>query len=129
MSFPAILGFIAPPMAVVFLFGVLWKRATRKAANFVLSVGTMISLGTGVCYLWVLPNEDYHFWPHFLLLSFLLFALLSIAIVVISLFDHVRQEQNQLDYGKLNKPSERVIVLWGLLMAVMVTLYVIFNGH
>ena len=57
--FQAVLGFIAPPMSVVFLFGVLWKRTTTKAANFALSFGTVFSIGTGIFYLWIFPNEKY----------------------------------------------------------------------
>ena len=34
--FQSVLGFIAPPMSVVFLFGVLWKKTTTKAANSIL---------------------------------------------------------------------------------------------
>ncbi|MFV0378997.1 MAG: sodium:solute symporter family transporter, partial [Mangrovibacterium sp.] len=127
--FQAILGFIAPPMAVVFLFGVLWKRTTRRAANFILSFGTLLSLGTGVLFLWVFPKAQYAFWPHFLLLSFYLFILLSIIIVLLSVFDKTGEKQNQLDYGKIPRPVPWVIGLWVALVAVMIILYVIFNGH
>ena len=33
--FQSVLGFIAPPMAAVFLFGIFWKRTTTRAANAV----------------------------------------------------------------------------------------------
>ena len=55
--FQAVLGFLAPPMSVLFLFGVLWKKTTTRAANFTLLFGTLFSLGTGVFYLWVFPDE------------------------------------------------------------------------
>lgn len=35
--FQAVLGFIAPPLAVVFLLAVFWKKTSRKAVNFTLS--------------------------------------------------------------------------------------------
>ncbi|WP_163712477.1 SLC5 family protein [Mangrovibacterium lignilyticum] len=127
--FQAILGFIAPPMAVVFLSGVLWKQTTRRAANFILSVGTILSIGTGVFYLWIFPKEQYDFWPHFLLLSFILFVVLSVLIVVISLLDKTSNTVNELDYGKLSKPSKGVVGLWIALVVVMVGLYILFNGH
>jgi len=127
--FQAILGFIAPPMSVVFLFGVLWKRTTRKAANFTLSVGTLLSLGTGVMYLWILPNEKYDFWPHFLLLSFYIFVVLAILAFLISYFDKKSDDQNVLDYGELAKPTGKVILLWGALVVVMISFYILFNGH
>lgn len=127
--FQAILGFIAPPMSVVFLFGVLWKKTTRRAANFILSVGTVLSIGTGIFYLWIFPNEQYDFWPHFLLLSFILFVILSVLIVVISLLDTRQDTINELDYGHLAKPSKGVWLLWIALVVVMVGLYILFNGH
>ncbi len=127
--FQAILGFIAPPMSVVFLFGVLWKKTTRRAANFILSVGTVLSIGTGIFYLWIFPKEQYDFWPHFLLLSFILFVILSILIVLISLSDKKDDTVNELDYGKMPKPSRGVVFLWVALVVVMVGLYILFNGH
>ena len=82
--FQSVLSFLAPPMAVVFLYGVLWKKMTTRAANITLSLGTFISIGTGILYLWVFPAENYTFWPHFLLLSFFLFVLLSIIAILVS---------------------------------------------
>lgn len=127
--FQAILGFIAPPMSVVFLFGVLWKKTTRRAANFILSAGTVLSIGTGVVYLWVFPKDQYDFWPHFLLLSFILFVILSVIAAAISLLDKSNDTVNELEYGKLPKPSTRVIALWIALAVVMIILYFIFNGN
>ena len=127
--FQAILGFIAPPMSVVFLFGVLWKKTTRRAANFTLSAGTVISLGTGVLYLWVFPKETYDFWPHFLLLSFIIFVVLAIFAFLITKFDKKSDDQNVLEYGKLPKPDRQVWILWGALIVVMIGMYLLFDGH
>lgn len=127
--FQAILGFIAPPMSVVFLFGVLWKKTTLRAANVVLSAGTIFSIGTGIFYLWVFPAEQYDFWPHFLLLSFIIFVILAIVAVVITLTDKKSTYQNTLDFGVLPKPSKKVLILWGLLIVTMIGLYIFFNGH
>ena len=127
--FQSILGFIAPPMSVVFLFGVLWKKTTTRAANFILLFGTMISLGIGILYLWVFPAEDYDFWPHFLLLSFYIFVFLSVLAFLISLADSSKEtfvsELDVLSPVKL-KPSARL--LWGALFVVMIGLYIVFNG-
>lgn len=129
--FQAILGFIAPPMSVVFLLGVLWKRTTARAANFVLSAGTLFSIGTGVLYLWVFPSSEYTFWPHFLLLSFYLFLILALSAVLVSYAD---QKANLVNPDKLpviaaGQAPRRVILSWSLLFVVMISLYVIFNGH
>jgi transporter, SSS family len=128
--FQAVLGFIAPPMSVVFLLGVLWKKATTRAANIILSAGTVFSFTIGILYLWVFPAKQYHFWPHFLLLSFYIFVLLMVAAVVISWLDKRGQAAaHTLDYGVLEKPSGKIWVGWISLIIVMITLYIVFNGH
>jgi SSS family solute:Na+ symporter len=128
--FQAVLGFIAPPLAVVFLLSVFWRRTTQRAVNAILSVGSAFSLGVGVVYLWVLPSDKYSFWPHYLVLSFLIFAVLFVAAVLISLTDPQGQARRQaVDYGVLAQPTKRVQFLWAALAVVMVGLYLIFNGH
>lgn len=128
--FQSILGFIAPPMSAVFLFGVLWNKTTTRAANFTLTVGTLISLGTGVLYLWVFPNQSYN-WPHFLLLSFYIFVLLSVIIYAISITDKKGQKDHQalLKIDPAAKPDKQIKILWILLSLVMIALYIFFNGH
>lgn len=128
--FQSVLGFIAPPMSVVFLFGVLWPKTTTRAANTILLFGTVLSMSIGALYLWVFPNDVYGFWPHFLLLSFYIFVFLSLLIIIISLLDRSSaSESNTLDYGVLPKMTKKVKTLWIILIVVMVTMYVIFNGH
>ncbi|MCF0244891.1 MAG: sodium/solute symporter [Bacteroidaceae bacterium] len=126
--FQSVLGFIAPPMAAVFLMGVFWKRTSTSAANFALTFGTVMSIGTGVLYLWVLtPDQGYTFWPHFMLLSFYLCLIIMACMVVISFID-ARSVRLSIDYGNVAyRPSRTVIVLWLLLVAVMVFLYWFFN--
>lgn len=129
--FQAVLGFIAPPMSVVFLLGVLWKRTTTLAANFVLSAGTALSFLVGISYLWIFPADRYNGWPHFLLLSFYIFVLLAVLAIIISLLDKKGQKAftDQLNFGILPKPSKTVLLSWALLIAVMISLYIIFNRH
>ncbi|GGZ34343.1 solute:sodium symporter (SSS) family transporter [Echinicola pacifica] len=129
--FQSILGFIAPPMSVVFLFGVLWKKTTTKAANSILLFGTLLSLTIGVGYLWVFPNAEYTFWPHFLLLSFYIFVFLAALIVVISYIDRNRKNLyiSTLDFGTIPKLPNKVKWLWIALITVMVGMYLLFNGH
>ncbi|OFY56869.1 MAG: hypothetical protein A2Y87_11075 [Bacteroidetes bacterium RBG_13_46_8] len=129
--FQAVLSFIAPPMSVVFLFGVLWKKTTTRAANIILSAGTVFSIGTGIFYLWIFPSEQYDFWPHFLLLSFCIFVILAAAAFLISRFDKkgAEKDQNILSYEKLPGPEKKVWAAWILLIITMVGLYILFNGH
>lgn len=129
--FQSVLGFIAPPMSVVFLFGVLWKKTTTRAANLVLTAGTLFSLGTGVLYLWVFPAEKYTFWPHFLLLSFFIFVILALAAFGVSCWDKQKDKRgsNTFDSMKLPAPTGKVSILWILLILTMIGLYLFFNGH
>jgi len=128
--FQSVLGFIAPPLSVVFLLTVFWKRTTQLAVNLILSAGSAFSLGVGVLYLWVFTPDKYPVWPHYLLLSFYIFAILMVAAVIISLFNSkgVVFEHTESD-GELVRPTRRVWLLWGALAAVMVVLYLVFNGH
>lgn len=129
--FQSVLGFIAPPLSVVFLLTVFWKRTTRKAVNTILSAGSAFSLGTGITYLWVFPPDRYHFWPHYLLLSFYIFLVLLIVAIIISLFDPspVVNETTISNKANLLKPAKRVKIAWLMLIIVMICLYIIFNGH
>lgn len=128
--FQAVLGFIAPPMSVVFLFGVLWKRTTTRAANFALSFGTLLSMGTGIFYLWIFPKEQYDFWPHFLLLSFIIFVVLAVLTWLVVVLDKKAPvRENALIFDHLPKPDRTVRLMWTALIVVMIGLYVFFNGH
>jgi SSS family solute:Na+ symporter len=129
--FQAVLGFIAPPLSVVFLLTVFWKRTTRKAVNTILSAGSAFSLGMGVLYLWVLPQDQYHFWPHYLLLSFYIFAFLFVVAVLISLLDRtaVVADTTHSDTAADVKTTRRVWLSWILLSVTMIVLYIVFNGH
>jgi len=129
--FQSVLSFIAPPMTVVFLFGVLWRKTTTRAANVILSAGTIFSIGTGIFYLWIFPSEKYDFWPHFLLLSFYIFVILSAVAFIVSWFDKdaAAKDQNTLSYENLPKPDKKVWVAWILLIITMIGLYILFNGH
>ena len=129
--FQSVLGFIAPPLSVVFLLTVFWKRTTRKAVNAILSFGSAFSLGVGSIYLWVLPPDKYAFWPHYLLLSFYIFAFLFVAAIIISLLDRsaVVADTTHSDMARTIKPTKRVWLSWLLLTIVMIALYIFFNGH
>jgi SSS family solute:Na+ symporter len=129
--FQSVLGFIAPPLSVVFLLTVFWKRTTRKAVNLVLSAGSALSLGTGVCYLWIFPSDKFHIWPHYLLLSFYLFLTLLGSAIIISLLDPspVISDASISDVRNLPKATMKVKIAWTLLVIVMVVLYLLFSGH
>lgn len=126
--FQSVLGFIAPPLSVVFLLSVFWKRTTRLAVNVVLTAGSAFSLGIGVVYLWILTPDKYDCWPHYLLLSFYIFAVLLVVAVLLSWFDPKPTRFVQ-QAGELPKPTRRVWILWISLIVIMISLYIFFNGH
>ena len=126
--FQKVLGFIAPPMSVVFLFGVLWKKTTARAANVILTAGTVFSLGTGTVYL---LTQDNYPWPHFLLISFYIFVILSFVAFLVTIFDQKaeRKHENLLEKITLEKLDKKVLIPWIALIVVMVSLYILLNGH
>ncbi|MBO5001313.1 MAG: Na+/glucose cotransporter, partial [Prevotella sp.] len=122
--FQSVLGFIAPPMAAVFVLGVFWKRCTTLAANTTLTLGTLFSIGTGVLYLWFWPFEGFK--PHFMLLSFYIFVILVAFMVIISLLG--KKDEQEVEIKVLReKLSLDSIAIWVALFAVMIGLYVFFN--
>lgn len=128
--FQSVLGFLAPPMSVVFLFGVLWRKTTQRAVNAILTWGTFFCILVAVFYLWIFPVSQYPQWPHFLLLSFYLFVILSVITILVSYFDK-SSVAVQYNYPKISNYtfSKKVKLSWILLIVVMIGLYLFFNGH
>ena len=123
--FQSVLGFLAPPMSVAFLLGVLWKGTTARAINGVLTLGTLFSVGIGILFLWVFPASQYPVWPHFLLLSFYIFVLITLGAVLVSLAGKAPAVLASVT----PRPTRRVRYLWTVLTIVMIILYILFNGH
>ncbi|MDE6692440.1 MAG: Na+/glucose cotransporter, partial [Muribaculaceae bacterium] len=124
--FQSVLSFIAPPMAAVFVMGVFWKRCTTRAANIVLTFGTLFSIGCGVLYLWVIPHASDH--VHFMMLSFLIFVVLIIGMVIISLFGKSDGERAPMKVLRAEMSAGGRLA-WISLAVIMIGLYVFFNGH
>ena len=127
----SIIGFLAPPLAAVFLIGVVWKRATSQSALVTLLFGTVLSVGIGILYLAKFPSEE--FWPHFLLLSFYIPAVLAIIMIVVSLITPEPKPEHQLStikqaYKNLGDYDPKAIwVWWGTLAVIMFSIYIIFQ--
>lgn len=127
----SIIAYFAPPLAAVFLVGVLWRRATGTAALLTLCLGSAVSLGIGAMDFLKFPHPD--FWPHFMLNAFFLFAGLCVLMVVTSLLTKPSPDEQQLP--TLRESSEaaaagsttRVWTLWAILAAIMLGLYLVFN--
>jgi SSS family solute:Na+ symporter len=125
----SIISFIAPPMAAVFTIGVLWRRATGKAAFWSLVLGSLVSVSVGVCQMADWPGET--FWPHYLLVSFYLFAGIC-AFMVLASWLTKKSSQEELPtleetYAEQGHRSKGIWMLWSGLAVVMVAIYVGFH--
>ena len=67
-------------------------------------------------------------WPHYFLVSFYLFAFLFVSAIIISLADNNKVKAS-IEENEIPKTSKQVKILFGLLGLVILTLYIIFNGH
>lgn len=124
-----LVSILAPPLSVVFLAGILWKRVNSIAAETVLYGGGFISLVIGLCHVLGYPYKG--FWPHFLLLSVYLFIAFSIVIVVVSLFTKPNAQQALPSLVETNRNAGHqprgVWIRWAVLAAVMGIIYFIFR--
>ncbi|MFN6375359.1 MAG: sodium:solute symporter family transporter [Chitinophagia bacterium] len=125
--------YLAPPISTVFILGLLWKRATPKAAELTLYLGTLICLAIGFCQLINFPSKEA--WPHFMLLCFYMMLGLMIFMVVVSLLTSAKdtfavKENAPIDMiaeGLTSRGRFQVRILWSIVAIIMIILYCIFN--
>ncbi|MCK5705731.1 MAG: hypothetical protein KAI29_31495, partial [Cyclobacteriaceae bacterium] len=113
-----------------FIVGILWKRATPKAAEVTLLGGGAMSVFVGIAYFSDYPHA--RFWPNFLILSLYMFLILLVLMVTVSLLTKPVAEKALPPLGKSQVLSERksTRLIWGLwliLAVIMVGLYILFN--
>lgn len=123
-----LVSILSPPLAVVFLWGIFWKRINGKAAEIVLYGGGFICLVLGACHVLNYPYEGY--WPHFLMLSFYIFVALSVVIVAVTLLtrSEVKTEvPTLLDVKDKMGSSSSIWWRWAALATVMMAIYIYFN--
>lgn len=127
--FQSVLGFIAPPMAAVFVMGVFWRRCTTLAADLCLTLGTLFSIGIGIAYLFVIPKDviaAFHPYSHFMFLSFAIFCVLVVMMIFVSLFDKNKTIAPPMKVVN-EKTSLSVYISWIALAVTMIGLYIFFN--
>lgn len=124
-----LVSILAPPLSVVFLAGITWKRVNSLAANTVLYGGGLACIIIGVCYVLGYPYKG--FWPHFLLLSVYIFLALAAVIILITLLSRSNQETFLPSLMETNRKAghqtRKVWRGWALLAIVMGIIYWIFN--
>lgn len=128
----SLIAFLAPPLTTLFLVGLFWRRVTTTAAcySFVISCITCITVG-------VFSTQGQTFglfeqWPHFLLLSFILFVFSCAVTILLSLVtEHSVEEEMLPSYKELSgntaNQSKSIWKGWLLLAVVMVGLYAVFE--
>ena len=126
----SIIAFIAPPVAAVFLVGVLWRRATSSAALLTLIVGSTASISIGICHLNDWPSKE--FWPHYMLLSFYIFAGICLFMAIASLLTRNCPNEERLPslkqaYAQQGSRSTSIWLLWAVLAAIMAAIYFFFD--
>jgi SSS family solute:Na+ symporter len=135
--FQSIIGYLAPPISAVFVLGIFWRRTTATAAFATLVLGSAVSIAIGVCdindvFAREIDGNIIDIWPHFLLLSFYLFAALVALTVVLSLCTRHSDAETALPsfkeaYRQNPGLGKNAFIGWGALGAVMVGLYLFFH--
>ncbi|ATP55738.1 Na+/glucose cotransporter [Pedobacter ginsengisoli] len=128
-----LVSILAPPLSVVFLAGVMWKRVNSISVEIVLYGGGFVCLILGACHVLNYPYKGY--WPHFLLLSFYLFVALSLVIVAVTLITKPAinpvvpslLESKNKPVGEEAYHSRPIWLVWLGLASVMVLIYLLFN--
>jgi SSS family solute:Na+ symporter len=127
----SLLTYLAPPAATVFLVGILWRRATPRASELTLYIGTFLCLLAGFCQLTGFPTKE--FWPHYMLLSFYMMVILVIFMITVSLFTKPHYELVMLVDQKdplvieKSKTTMQVKLLWAVIAVLMAIVYFVFN--
>ncbi|WP_276504041.1 sodium:solute symporter family transporter [Terrimonas pollutisoli] len=124
-----LVSILAPPLSVVFLAGIMWKRVNSTAAESVLYGGGIICLVVGVCHILNYPSTG--FWPHFLLLSVYLFVFLTAVIILVTLFTKKQagyELPSPFESQKQGAKNAGAVWLgWAILAAIMFLLYILFS--
>ena len=125
----SVIAYFAPPVATVFLAGICWRRATAKAAVTTLYLGSAVSLTAGLLDFLKLPYPG--FWPHFMLMTLLLFVGCCLLMVAVSLLTHKAEYEEDFSVARHDEARQRtsplVWLLFGLLAAVMGLIYTVFK--
>ncbi|MEN8128053.1 MAG: sodium/solute symporter [Planctomycetota bacterium] len=133
----SLIGYFAPPIAACFLVGILYKRATAKAALVALYGGTALSMGVVILDFFKKQIGEMLSinikLPHYLLLSFYLFAFISIVMIIVSLLTKHSPDEQELctlkeARSEISKGASRGIWIgWAVLGVMMTAIYLLFN--
>lgn len=129
----SVICFFAPPIASVFLLGLIWKRVTATAVRVTLYAAVPICLAISILNLVDWPSRV--FWPHFLLQTFFLFVFCVALLAISSLLTKHSSYEVPFSAAKMGSSAEAAgrgagwkgYVLWAVLAIVMVLIFVGFQ--
>ncbi len=125
----AIFSFLCPSLVAVFIWGVFWKKISSRAAYYTLIIGNIPCVIISILFLSQYPSKE--FYPNFFMISFYLFAALSLLLIALSYrfpdTDSVERPIFSLREYKTNELSPSLRWGWVILAVIMVSLYVFFN--
>lgn len=124
--------YLAPPVATVFVLGLLWKRATPIAAELTLYLGTLICVIMGFCQLIDFPSKDS--WPHYMLLCFYMMVSLVAFMVIVSLLTKpssttlfTPESTHDLEENSMPAANKTIVLLWLVVACIMISLFILFR--
>ncbi|MBN2316544.1 MAG: sodium:solute symporter [Sedimentisphaerales bacterium] len=138
----AAICYIAPPITVVFVAGVFWKRASSKASIITLVTGSILGLTVFLLDFTKLLGKFREAYPvfnflTFMVISFILAALCGVVMVVMSLLcpEPLTDENSKLVWKSPLEPLREkgwpgignYKLLSGALALTMIALYIIFT--
>jgi len=128
-------AYISPPIAAVFLLGVLWTRANSIGAISALWLGFVLGMGRLILELnksWLTPGSFFHWFAeiNFLHFAFFLFVLCSLLQIVLSLV--INEPKKDISFTKITrqtsgKSSVLVPGLSVLLLACVASIWLYFS--
>ncbi|MEG3768450.1 sodium:solute symporter family transporter [Alteromonas sp. 14N.309.X.WAT.G.H12] len=128
----SLIAFLAPPLTTLFLVGLFWRRVTATAASYSFVISGIVCIAVGVLSTQGQTFGWFEQWPHFLMLSFILFVFSCVLMVVLSLLTkHSPDEEMLPRYRELAKKDDKqsggILKGWVILAIVMIALYGIFE--
>jgi solute:Na+ symporter, SSS family len=123
----------APSIVVVFLYGVITNKGTANAAFWTLLLGSLIALTAFIIEKYIPVNGVEHWISneqglgiHWLKQTYIFFLISSVIYLVITAFDRSENRINHKFQYRLSWPETSVLLLTGLLLVLLVSVYIFF---
>lgn len=130
-------AYFAPPISVIFLFAIFWKRTTAKAANITLIIGLLFGLALKISSTY-LPNYISEVIAPFLNRALINWLFCAVLIIIMSLLWRKKTESMSeiiwkpsysklpVEIAKRYKGWKTFIIWWGFVILLRIIIYFIF---